>query len=92
MWTAEEEQAVAALMAAGGLKRPAAIRLFRRMKGDLKKALKHASESQVRKEVARQRFKGQLQGQNPPLANDRPIDAPSPRSDQSLDIPKRGAR
>jgi len=69
MWTDEEEQAFATLMATG-LERLAAIRLFRRMKGDLKKAMRHARESQERKEVARQRFKGRLQGQNRPQTNE----------------------
>jgi hypothetical protein len=91
MWTDEEEQALARLMATG-LERLAAIRLFRRMKGDLKKALKHAKASEKRKEVARQRFKPRFHRQNRPQTNERPIDAPSPRSGRSADIPKRGAR
>lgn len=89
MWTAKEEQIFRALMAFG-LDRLAAIRLFRRMRGDLMKAMRVAQESQARREIARVKFKGSLQGQNRPLANERPKDAPSPRSHP--DVFKRGAR
>ena len=91
MWTDEEEQAFAELMAAG-LERLAAIRLYRRMEGDLKKAMKHAKATQARKEVASERFKGRFHRQNRPQTNERPMDAPSPRSEATPDIPKRGAR
>jgi hypothetical protein len=41
-WTDEEECAFAEIMAAGKLERLTAIRLYRRFKGDLQKALKSA--------------------------------------------------
>jgi hypothetical protein len=58
MWTDEEEAAFAKLMATG-LERMEAIRMYRRFKGDLKRALKYAKE---RSEVSTAgRFKGRLQ-------------------------------
>jgi len=70
-WTYEEEKAFAEIMAAGGLERLPAIRLYRRFKGSLTKSLKYALEAGARKESVRDRFKRRLQGQNRSVA--RPV-------------------
>jgi hypothetical protein len=44
-WTDEEEHAFAEIMGASRLNRLPAIRLYRRFKGDLRRALKHACGS-----------------------------------------------
>ena len=41
-WTEQEERAFAEIMAAGKIERLPAIRLYRRCRGDLRKALKYA--------------------------------------------------
>ena len=60
-WTDEEERAFAQLMAAGGLERMEAIRLYRRFKCDLKRALQYATgrnEGAAAKKRDGKRFKG----------------------------------
>jgi hypothetical protein len=44
-WTDQEESAFAEIMAMSGLERLPAIRLYRRFKGDLRRAIKHARGS-----------------------------------------------
>jgi hypothetical protein len=63
-WTDEEESSFLQVIAAGSIKRMEAIRLYRRMKADLKRALTHARERGEGKESVAMRFKGQMQGQN----------------------------
>lgn len=71
-WTDEEERAFARIMATGQMERMSAIRLYRRCRGNLAKALKYATESAFAKEAARNRFKGGFHRQNRSLANAQP--------------------
>lgn len=75
-WTNAEEKAFAQIMATGELDRLSAIRLYRRMQGNLAKALRYASESREMKAQrsvclvqARhaKRLKGQFDRENRPL-------------------------
>ena len=60
-WTDEEEVAFAQIMEAGGLERLPAIRLYRRLGSDLKRALKYA-ESRQETVAAKNRGGKRLQG------------------------------
>jgi hypothetical protein len=56
-WTDEEESAFEKIMAAAGLQRMAAIRLYRRFNGDLDRALKYARERDEGKAAKRREGK-----------------------------------
>lgn len=50
-WTDEEEAAFSAIMEAGKMERLPAIRLYRRLRGDLKKALRYANQARLSAEA-----------------------------------------